>query len=389
MSKLSSILKLAVEAIGVPPRMIGYRHLPDVPLEAYCESEGLPYRVLHSPRTVKCPLPLSASSEQELPNNRGRYERSFADVPRLAVGATTVATVTNCRVISHRSRWGDDYYAIVTPDDRHLLTTGLALRSEHTPRLRQATSVRRIDKAVWITAHSVRNHYMWLYIHLPRVLVASQIANDSDILFPARDLLSDVKLGLLDRLGIAPLQFLDPSDDILEIDELTLVDTCTFNPELLGELRKRLTGDLATGERRRIYISREKCSIRRLANEPQLMSVLEPFGFEKVHFEDLTLDEQIETMHSAEVVVAPHGAGLANLLFCPTGTHVVEIQDPDDPNPHFYTLAALLGHNYWLVQGSVNPQEEPHVRDITAPISEISNILSTRLDLAANSSHAI
>jgi hypothetical protein len=54
---------------------------------------------------------------------------------------------------------------------------------------------------------------------------------------------------------------------------------------------------------------------------------------------------------------------------------VVEIQDPADPNPHFYALAALLNLDYSLLVGKVKDQEEAHFRDISISSEELLNVL--------------
>ena len=47
----------------------------------------------------------------------------------------------------------------------------------------------------------------------------------------------------------------------------------------------------------------------------------------------MSVAEQVELFVYADVVVAPHGAGLTNLLFCREGTRIVEIFPPTYINP--------------------------------------------------------
>ena len=53
-------------------------------------------------------------------------------------------------------------------------------------------------------------------------------------------------------------------------------------------------------------------------NEDECASVLTRHGFRFVHPETLSFDEETKLFASAEIVVGLHGAGLANLLFCPS-----------------------------------------------------------------------
>ena len=100
------------------------------------------------------------------------------------------------------------------------------------------------------------------------------------------------------------------------------------------------------GAGERVYFSREKAARRRVANEAALWAELEGRGFVRVFLEDLGWAEQIAVCRAARVVVAPHGAGLANLVFCAPGTRVVELVNRAYFNPTFWRLAALGGLDY-------------------------------------------
>lgn len=100
----------------------------------------------------------------------------------------------------------------------------------------------------------------------------------------------------------------------------------------------------AFGER--IYLTRERARRRKVTNEPELWTELEQSGFVKVQLEELNWPEQINAFRHAKVVVAPHGAGLANLVFCQPGTRVVELFNRSYVHGCFWRLAALQGLDY-------------------------------------------
>ena len=91
----------------------------------------------------------------------------------------------------------------------------------------------------------------------------------------------------------------------------------------------------------RLYITREKARRRRLHNEAELWRELEPRGFVKIVAEELPWPEQIIAFSQARVIVAPHGAGLANLVFCQPGARVVEFFNRAYVNPCFQHLASV------------------------------------------------
>jgi tetratricopeptide (TPR) repeat protein len=88
---------------------------------------------------------------------------------------------------------------------------------------------------------------------------------------------------------------------------------------------------------RRLLISRRDSQFRRIRNEGQLADLLEPLGFEVVTPGLLSFEQQIATFRDATHVVAPHGAGLTNILWCAPGTHVLEVF-----HPHYGTWAYAM-----------------------------------------------
>jgi hypothetical protein len=88
---------------------------------------------------------------------------------------------------------------------------------------------------------------------------------------------------------------------------------------------------------RRLYISRNKASRRRIMNEQEMHAALHSRGFEMIHLEDMTIAESARMFRSASHIVAPHGAGLSNLIFCQPGTRVLEIH------------SAHLSREYWVI----------------------------------------
>ena len=80
-----------------------------------------------------------------------------------------------------------------------------------------------------------------------------------------------------------------------------------------------------------------------------LKSVLKTFGYELHILKDNPMPsfpEVARMMNHAAMIIAPHGAGLSNILFCEPGTVVVETLCPYMPNVCFMHLAVVLGHRY-------------------------------------------
>lgn len=94
----------------------------------------------------------------------------------------------------------------------------------------------------------------------------------------------------------------------------------------------------------RILISRSKASRRRVINENKLIDMLLPFGFSAYHLEDLNFTDQVKLFSQAEIVIAPHGAGLVNMIFSQNLTLIEFLRQPI--NPIFFYMAKALGFKY-------------------------------------------
>ena len=77
---------------------------------------------------------------------------------------------------------------------------------------------------------------------------------------------------------------------------------------------------------RHLYLTRGTARNNRMVlNEAEVLRLLEPLGFTSVDPGELSVADQIRTFAEADVIVAPHGAALANLVFCSPGATLIEI----------------------------------------------------------------
>jgi capsular polysaccharide biosynthesis protein len=102
-----------------------------------------------------------------------------------------------------------------------------------------------------------------------------------------------------------------------------------------------------------LFISRRDSARRRVVNEEEIARALEGWGFETVVLRDLEIDDQVRLFAAAGVVVAAHGAGLANLVFS-TAPTVIELFAEDWVRPDFQALTLFTGgrHVGVFLQGS-------------------------------------
>ena len=94
---------------------------------------------------------------------------------------------------------------------------------------------------------------------------------------------------------------------------------------------------------RKIIVLRPGAKTRRMINSDELLLALK--GWETVALENMTIKEQFKTFAEATHILAAHGAGLINLLWCKPDTKVIEIQDPKMLHKKVYPL---LSHHLGL-----------------------------------------
>jgi len=217
-----------------------------------------------------------------------------------------------------------------------------------------------------VAAHLGRGYGHWLLDELPRLLAlhaAGDLADAATILAHSGN---EPAATAFERLGIAGRALAAGRATFFAAGPLIVpsyVGRPGFpRPEGLAALRDFAAGlgRDAAGAGEKIYVSRAGARRRRVVGEEALRAALEARGFVTVRLEERSWAEQIALFQAARVVVAPHGAGLANLVFCAPGTRVVELFARDYVNPGYWRLAALGGLDYRPVvaAGSGAPREE-------------------------------
>ena len=97
---------------------------------------------------------------------------------------------------------------------------------------------------------------------------------------------------------------------------------------------------------RKIFLSRKSSSWRVLVNEDEVSAALAARGFEILHPEDMSFEEQVRMYQSARIVVAPNGSSLLNAMFASRDLVVIALSQRGLFNwGTFYGLMRELGHD--------------------------------------------
>ncbi|MBQ9539769.1 MAG: glycosyltransferase family 61 protein [Treponema sp.] len=134
-----------------------------------------------------------------------------------------------------------------------------------------------------------------------------------------------------------------------------------------------------------IYISRNRSGRRRILNEEELLPILKRYAFKTYYLEELGLLEQQQLFASARMVIAPHGAGLVNLVWSREGTTVLELYPQFYHDPSFRILSAAMRLDYhYLICTSPGSQEAAPVDEdiLVDKLGLIESFLAERLHIS-------
>ncbi|NET86401.1 MAG: glycosyltransferase family 61 protein [Moorea sp. SIO1F2] len=154
-------------------------------------------------------------------------------------------------------------------------------------------------------------------------------------------------------------------DERLELGKLLWSPPATYSgmdlPEALEWVSNNITSwslkqkqKLSTNTySKKIYISRQDSDKRQLINEHELCIFLHSEGFKICTLSNLALADQVNLFQVAEIIIAPHGAGLVNLMFTNKGSYVLELFGSNVPRGGtcYWSISCCRGLNYYYLTG--------------------------------------
>jgi hypothetical protein len=138
--------------------------------------------------------------------------------------------------------------------------------------------------------------------------------------------------------------------------------------------RLRAAFPVSPGEDGVIYISRRQDTTRGLANEGDVESALRKAGARVVYAQDLSFADQRRLFAGAELIVAPHGGGLANIVWARSNARVIEVFPAEGLyfNDCYARMATTLGLEYTYMTAS--PAERGSGRVDTDALLELAGL---------------
>lgn len=326
-------------------------------------------------------LPSEPTARRAEPNGSPEPIRFWSEVNDPPLDGRFVLEVAQGRLIG-------EFAALVTPDGRLDVETspywGRTWR-EHPiflrPRLPETMAVEGTVLSL-ASAGSSRNYYHSLLDALPRWGLAREAFRDlgPDAIVVGHT--SPWDRQLVSMLGLDRYRLIPPGTHVQA--ERLIVPALGNRDGLVPQwitnwLRRALPPQDVRHRPRRIYVTRgDQPRTRRYVLERELLDALRPLGFVSFDPGAHGVQDQIDTFAAADVVVAPHGAGLSNLNFSPEGVRVLEMFAPRYLNPTYWAITSNVAESRYryLIAEPADPDRPVRKmlgvqNDIDIPVSRV------------------
>ena len=299
------------------------------------------------------------------------------EVPAVTVPATFVLEIAGGRLTG-------DYAAATTPgkvlDHETSTYFGVTDWREHPLYLRPTLGrIERVHGTVasLTTRGCAINYYHFLYDSIARLGILEATASDADVDAWVVPHAASYQRQLLELAGVDG-RLIQPRRGMTVVADRLLVPSnpnwaLQAPPDSVAWLRDRLRPSRAGGSPQRLYLTRGTAPhTRRYCEEEQLWPELERRGFTMIDPGRFTVQEQIDTFAEAEIVVAPHGAGLTNVTFSPPDVRVLEMFASNYVHLGLWSICEALGAHYrYLVADGPSSTNSGVHDDVSIPVSRV------------------
>ena len=207
------------------------------------------------------------------------------------------------------------------------------------------------------------NYWHWLYDVVPKIEILHKNNFLNKISFFYLPDINNFILDVLKCYGITENQLINSkkfkhitADELFVFEHLYILKgtfnkgfekipkwIVTFLKLKFTSLKKRFNTS------NKIFIDRSDSKFLhfQIKNNDQIKKYLETKGFKSYQLSQLSFFEQIYLFNNSNIIIGPHGAGFANLVFCKKRTKIFEILTKSDSNRNLYkNLSKYLKLNY-------------------------------------------
>lgn len=282
---------------------------------------------------------------------------------------------------------------------------GECVQVEAAVALKRPQTVETIPAGIYVGSLAPHNWFHWIIDTLPVIHflrhLPPQFQNYPVLLPPISDKSRDWHQSLRIALRGRPIKMID-AQKLIKVRSLVMTEGAStafprpwksqqqsgrifFRENMLtafaDEVRAKATPEkFATEPTRRLFIGRKSGGMRDY-NQDEIFEVAGEYGFELVFLEDLPFRNSVRLFNEAQIVIGPHGAGFANILFSQRGTTVLIWTWKDQRGDNWYeSLFAALDMQAAFLHYEPLPPHETQVDPRGAPYTLNVENFRTRLE---------
>lgn len=204
-----------------------------------------------------------------------------------------------------------------------------------------------------------QGYFHWIFEELPRVLYAVDYEPSSRLLLHedtpsyvieslrrcvgAKYVSDAIRVDCPVRVPSLILPAANPYSGFVPVRDIKLLRDSTLGREDTSRFLEESGPNI-------LYVSRRGASRRSMTKEKELEGELQRCGVEVIRAETLPFDEQVRRFREADLVVAPHGAGLSNIVWA-RDAELLEIFPCSWFNDCYARITRSLGFEYNYLRG--------------------------------------
>jgi len=205
-----------------------------------------------------------------------------------------------------------------------------------------------ISEPVLITSHYASHNYGHFMLDMVPLI---QLGAKLKLKMASKPLLNWQK-SIYTRVGVNPSDVIIVKDNAVYLEEVFVssfhnaLGTFAASPNhrsVFDKILKNIPAMNLCKSPKKIFLSRSSSENRKIRNRGSLEKMLKEEGFEIICPEKLSFDDQARLLSQAELIVSEFGAVMVNVVFCKTGTKVIEIIPENQKDPWSVRLCASLG----------------------------------------------
>ena len=200
---------------------------------------------------------------------------------------------------------------------------------------------RHLNSVLPLWSHPWTSYYHWLIDIAPKIAEAKRYlgAAFSDLMFLYPGQLRKYEQQTVEALGVSATRLVNLREvGSVTADNIYVLPLPGYVEIHPGVDSLRMQLGVTARPMRRIYMSRQ-AHVRKVENEDALFNLLEKYGFEFIPDVPRSIADQVKLYSEASHIVAPHGAGLSNIIWCSSSTSILELANSQYHPDFFQKLA--------------------------------------------------